>query len=319
MILQGLKGTEPEIKVYNSPTNFCEFSKEPYVLLKKQSFIIKKNLLGRKLYNEEIIKELSDCDGVIAGTEIYTKEVIKNLTKLKVISRLGVGTDNIDLDYAYTKGIKIFTTKTRPSEAVAELVLALILNFLRNVNISNSDLKNGIWKKRSGPLLSKKTVGIIGFGHIGKHLALILKGFNCRVLAYDKIEDKLFNKENDILFADINELLNQSDIISLHLNLNEKTHHFIDHQKISLMKSNCLLVNTSRGEIIDELALHNHLVNGHLMGACLDVFEKEPYEGRLLKLDNVLLTPHIGSYANETRIKMELEATNNLIKGLASE
>ena len=241
------------------------------------------------------------------------------MPNLKVISRLGVGTDNINLDFSYSKGIKIFTTKTRPSDAVAELVLALILNYYRKINISHAYLRKGVWKKLSGPLLKNKNIGIVGLGHIGKQLALLLSGFNCNLLAYDKNQDKEFANKNNIHFVDIDELIKQSDIISLHLDLNKNTRFFINKEKLEQMKSNCLLVNASRGEIIDENALYQSLVNNKIMGACLDVFNNEPYNGPLLELDNVLLTPHIGSYANEIRIKMELAATKNLIKGLLSE
>lgn len=306
-------------KIFCSASSFCKYSSDPSLLLKKKSILLQRNVTGRKLEKEEIIKYLVDCVGVIAGTESYTKDVIDALPKLKVISRLGVGTDSIDLDYSYSKGIKIFTTQTRPSEAVAELVLALILNYYRNINLSHTYLKKGLWEKMSGPLLSHKTVGIVGLGNVGKQLVLLLKGFNCKILAFDKYQDKIFLKNNDITFLKIDDLIKQSDIISLHLNLNESTRNIINKEKIALMKTSCLLVNTSRGEIIDEDALFNALINNNIMGACLDVFNEEPYSGKLQELDNVLLTPHIGSYAIETRIEMELEATNNLIKGLSSE
>lgn len=220
------------------------------------------------------------------------------------------------MDYASAKGIKVLITDTRPSQAVAELVLGLILNFYRKINISNNNLKNKIWKKFSGPLLNGKTVGIVGFGHIGKQLSLLLNGFNCKVLAFDVYKDESFASANAVIFKDINELLSESDIISLHLDLNTETRKFINEEKLEKMKNNCLLVNASRGEIIDEEALYLTLKNKKIMGACLDVFNKEPYNGPLLDLENVLLTPHIGSYANEIRIKMELEATNNLINEL---
>jgi D-3-phosphoglycerate dehydrogenase / 2-oxoglutarate reductase len=223
------------------------------------------------------------------------------------------------MDYARSKGIKVFITNTRPSPAVAELVLGLILNFYRKINISSENLKNKIWKKVSGPLLNGKTVGIVGLGHIGKQLSLLLKGFNCKVLAYDIYKDESFAEENGIIFKDIKELISESDIISLHLDLNNKTRNFLDKEKLEKMKKNCLLVNASRGEIVDEEALYASLVNNKIMGACLDVFNEEPYNGPLLDLKNVLSTPHIGSYANEIRVEMELEATNNLIMGLQSE
>jgi len=305
--------------VYAATSSFCLHSKKPLSLLKNNSLFLKKNTKRRKLNQSELIQDLSDCVGVIAGTEEYREDVISKLNKLKVISRLGVGTDNIDINYALSKGIKIFTTENGPYEAVAELVITYILSFYRHINQSFIDLKNGIWNKRTGYLLSGKTVGIIGFGNIGKQVARLLQPFNCQILTFDLLRDKDFEINYGVKFVDINELLKKSNIITLHLNLNPKTRHFINQSTISKMKKDCLLINTSRGEIIDEKSLYNNLSKGHLLGACLDVFENEPYNGLLRELDNVLLTPHIGSYARETRIKLELEATENLITGIIND
>jgi D-3-phosphoglycerate dehydrogenase len=167
-----------------------------------------------------------------------------------------------------------------------------------------------------GCLLYGKTLGIIGLGTIGKALVQISKGFHFNILAFDNQADNTFAKENDVTYSDLRTLLKSSDIVAIHLNLSDQTKYIIDQNKIKLMKPNAILINTSRGEIIDENALYEALKNNQLAGAGLDVFKNEPYNGQLTEIENVVLTPHIGGYAKELRIKMEIEAAQNLIKGL---
>jgi len=303
-------------KILIAPTSFSQFSSKPIEQLSKEGYDILLNDKKRKLKSKELNKMLDGVNGVIAGTEKYSKEVLLKNTNLKIISRLGVGLDNIDLDYAKEKKIKIFTTKTTPAISVGELVLGLIINLARNISNSNNRLKSGDWDKQMGSLLRGKTLGIIGLGTIGKELIQISKGFDFNILAFDKNKDNSFAKENNINYCGLDTLLKDSDIISIHLSLNEITNSLINMEKIKLMKSECIIINTSRGEIIDESALYEALKNNRLGGAGLDVFSKEPYNGKLIELDNVILTPHIGAYAKEIRIKMEKEAVNNLIRGL---
>jgi D-3-phosphoglycerate dehydrogenase len=177
-------------------------------------------------------------------------------------------------------------------------------------------MKAGKWKKNMGFLLSGKTLGIIGLGTIGKELVRIASGFGFHILAFDEQEDELFAKDNDVTYCELENLLKSSDIVTIHLNLSDQTKLLIDKEKVKLMKPEAILINTSRGEIIDENALYEALINSWIGGAGLDVFENEPYTGPLTKLDNVVLTPHIGAYAKEIRIKMEVEAAENLIRGL---
>jgi len=303
-------------KILVAPSTFCGFDDTPFQILKDNGFEIVKNKYEKKLNENQLLELSKDCIGIIAGTEKYSREILKNLPRLKVISRLGVGIDNIDVDYAMKKNIAIFKTLQSPALAVAEMTVALILNILRNVTNSNNNLKNGNWNKQMGSLFSGKTLGIIGLGSIGKELVKICRGFNLNILAYDIFEDNNFKKTHNIKYVELNNLLSESDIITIHLNLSKDTQKLIDQSNLEKLKKNAIIINTARGEIIDELALKNHLEKKKIRGAGLDVFTSEPYYGELTNLENTILTPHISSYAREIRIKMELESSNNLIKGL---
>jgi len=306
-------------RVLIAPSTFGELSKEPVDSLLSPGYNLTYNQKGRKLNNKELLELISECDGVVAGTEKYTREVLDSAYKLKVISRLGVGMDNIDQEIVIEKGIKVFKTETSPAPAVAELTLGLILNLLRRISLNCSNMKKGIWQKVQGSLLCGKTLGIIGLGTIGKHLVDITHGFGLAYLAHDLKEDKVFAESKNIQYCSIDDLLSKSDIVSIHVNLSDDTRGLIDYQTLKVMKREALLINTSRGEVINEDDLIRALGEQILSGAGLDVFYDEPYKGPLLQYDNVVVTPHIGSYAREIRMKMELEAVQNLIKGLENE
>ena len=306
-------------KVFISTSSFATFSNKPLDLLEKNGVSYESNDKGRKLTPEEVAGSLQNYNGVIAGTELYTKEILIQLPNLKVISRLGVGMDNIDLAYSKEQGIKVYKTKTTPALAVAELTLGFILDLLRKINLQNIQLKSGVWKKHMGELFSNKTFGIVGLGTIGKQLVKLLSGFNLNIIAYDLYQDEKFAKEFSIDYVDFNELLQRSDIVSLHLNLTKETNQLFDYDTIKKMKKNAILINASRGEIINETDLIKALDEKLIQGAGLDVFENEPYNGSLINYDNVILTPHIGAYAREIRMQMELEAVQNIIKGLQYE
>jgi D-3-phosphoglycerate dehydrogenase / 2-oxoglutarate reductase len=306
-------------KVYIATSTFAVHSKEPLTRLDEINCHYEFNHSGEKLNNNDIYKVMGNIHGVIAGTEDYSYEVLNNLPNLKVISRLGIGMDNIDLEIAKQKGIKVFKTQTTPALAVAELVLGLMLDLSRKISHQNNILKSGIWKKEMGNLLHGKTLGIIGLGVIGKTLVKLVKGFNFNIMAFDLFQDEQFAKNHCVDYCDLDTLLSESDIISIHLNLTDETNQLMNAVQISKMKPDSILINASRGEIIDEESLYIALKEKRIMGAGLDVFNNEPYSGPLSKLDNVILTPHIGSYAKELRIKMEIESVENLIRGLNEE
>ena len=284
-------------------------------VLKDKGVYVELNNKGRKLTSKEVIDILQDYDGVIAGTELYTKEILRQISNIKVISRLGVGMDNIDLEFAKSMDIKVYKSKTTPALSVVELTLGLILDLLRKINQQNNQLKTGVWNKQMGELLTNKTLGVVGMGNIGKQLVKILKGFNLNIIAHDLNQDEPFAKEYNIQYTELDLLLQKSDIISIHLNLTDETNRLFDYNTFKKMKKNAILINASRGEIINEADLIKALDGKLIRGVGLDVFEYEPYNGPLVNYDNVILTPHIGAYAKEIRMKMELEAAENLIEG----
>ena len=284
-------------------------------VLKDKGVYVGLNKKGRKLTSKEVIDILQDYDGVIAGTELYTKEILRQISNIKVISRLGVGMDNIDLEFAKSMDIKVYKSKTTPALSVVELTLGLILDLLRKINQQNNQLKTGVWNKQMGELLTNKTLGVVGMGNIGKQLVKILKGFNLNIIAHDLNQDEPFAKEYNIQYTELDLLLQKSDIISIHLNLTDETNRLFDYNTFKKMKKNAILINASRGEIINEADLIKALDGKLIRGVGLDVFEYEPYNGPLVNYDNVILTPHIGAYAKEIRMKMELEAAENLIEG----
>jgi D-3-phosphoglycerate dehydrogenase len=305
-------------EIFLAPATFGHYSFRPKNILEEYNFTLRGNSLGRKLLPEEIVDLAYNADGIIAGTESYSEDVINKLPNLKVISRLGVGLDNIDLKIADEKGIKVFITNS-PAPAVAELILGLMLDIKRRISNQNQNLKEGKWEKKMGSLLQGNTLGIIGLGTVGKALIRLVQGFDFIVLAYDQVKDEKFQREYNVQYTELNTLLKESDIVSLNINLTDQTKYLINKTRLKLMKSDSVLINTSRGEIVDELALYTALKNGELAGAGLDVFEQEPYSGLFTELENVVLTPHIGSYAKEVRVQMEIEAAQNLIKGLLIE
>ena len=311
-------------KIAITTTSFGKYCKEPLRLLEKKGLEIIFNPFQRKLKSSEVVELCKNAIGVIAGTEKLDAATLEKLNKLKVISRCGAGIDNVDIDAAAKLNIKVYNTPDAPTLAVVELTMGLILNLLRKIEQMNTAIKNGRWEKLMGNLLYGKEVGIIGFGRIGSMLAELLMLFGCGVRYYDirtggeglRTKGKVSRTQSSLLssqYFQLDELLKDSDIISIHISSKEQ---IIGKNEIKQMKKGAWLVNVSRGGVVDEEALYQALKRGHLSGAALDVFAQEPYTGPLKDLDNVILTPHIGSYAKEARVKMEMETVENLLKGL---
>jgi len=297
-----------EKKLFIATSSFGKDKPLLFNILKKKKVNFALNKLSRKLTSEELVYYAKNFTHIIAGTEIYDKKTLTKLNKLEVIYRLGVGTDNIDLKYAKKKKVKVFRSKVTLEKAVGELTLGLIINLLRKISKHDHNLKNGFWKKEMGNLLFGKTVGIIGYGKIGKYVAKLLKNFGVKILISDlkKIKNKV----------SLRKLVTKSDIISIHTNYISNNHHLLNKSYLKLLKNTSLIINTSRPEIIDYHFLYILLKNKKIKGAALDVFYHEPYKGKLTNLNNVLLTPHIGSYASEVRNEMETEAVNFIVKNL---
>ena len=291
-------------------TSLAEFDRQPLELLKANNCEAILNPYKRKLKGEEVIELCRDAVGIIAGTESLDAKVIEQLNTIKVISRCGSGMDNVDSAAAKKKGIKVFNTPDAPTLAVAELTLGLTLGILRKINQMDAAIRSGKWDKLMGNLLCGKKVGIIGFGRTGKKVADLLRPLDCQIAYADP-----FIEEGASGFRRLSkeDLLKWAQIITIHVSTNEK---IIGRNEFNLMNKGSWIINVSRGHILDEDALYEYLKNGYIAGAALDVFQDEPYNGPLKELDNVILTPHIGSYAKEARIRMEIEAVKNLLAGL---
>jgi len=255
---------------------------------------------------EQIKEKISNFDIVIVRSRTkITKEMIDLASQCKIIARVGVGLDNIDVEAAKAKNIRVINAVEGAMNAVAELVLGMMLSLAREIPRADREIRNGKWLKKElmGIELSGKYLGIVGLGNIGKRLAKLARGLNMNIIGFDvmPIADD-FARDVGLIKADIDTLISSADFISFHVPLTETTHHLVNAKRISTMKKTAYIVNTSRGEIIDEDALYDALKEGKIAGAALNVFEKEPATGnKLTTLPNVICTPHIGAQTKEAQ------------------
>lgn len=303
-------------KILASPSSFGQVSSDPFDLLKSNGYEIVKNPFGRKLTEEETIELAKDCVGIVAGVESLNTKVIDALPKLKCISRVGVGMDSVDIPHAESKGIQVLNTPDGPTRAVAELTLGLTMSLLRKIPNAHYDLRNRMWKKQTGNLLFDKKVGILGLGRIGRMTAEMFRALGNPVAGYDLYPNEEWAKKNGVEILDLKGLLTTCDIITIHVPAKADGSAVITKAELDLLKDNAFVVNVSRGGVIDEEALYEVLQSGKLSAVALDVFNQEPYSGPLCDIENVVLTPHIGSYAKEGKLKMEVDAAQNLINAL---
>jgi len=301
------------MKILISTSSFGKEDKTPLEMLEKKGFQVILNPYGRELRPEESAELLKDIDYLIAGTEKLNREVLSKAPVLKMISRCGAGMDNVDIDYAKERGIAVKNTPMGPTNAVAELTLGLMIDLMRHITLSNNELKSNNWKKRMGNLLLKKRIGIIGLGNIGKRLVELLKPFDNKIFALEPHPDNDFIKAHGIELVSIEEIFKNSDILTIHAPICTGTHCLININTLGEINRDAVLINTSRGKIVDEKGLYECLKAGNLRGAALDVYENEPYYGELCSLPNVILTPHIGSYAREARVLMEIDSVKNIL------
>jgi len=272
------------------------------------------NETGKPLEEDALIDLLKDCDGYIAGLDQVTKKVLENCPNLKGISRYGAGYDRVDINAARKLGIQVSNTPGANAQAVAELSFALLMSLARRIPYLHSQTANGKWVRSTGTELYGKTLGILGLGAIGKRVAACAKGFRMKILAYDPYIQEDYCREHEIISSNFNILIREADFITLHLPLNNNTHHLINKDVIAAMKSSVIIVNASRGGIVDEEAAYQALTAGKLGGLGLDAFEQEPPEASpLFTLPNVVTTPHAGAHTKEAATAMADMAVDNLI------
>lgn len=303
-------------KVLTSPSSMGQCGSEPFDLLRENGYEIINNPYGRKLTEDEVIELAKDCVGIVAGVEPLTARVMDALPLLKCISRVGVGMDSVDLEYAKQKGIKVVNTPEGPTRGVAELTLAMTLSLLRRIPQADAAMHQHKWKKQIGNLFLDKKIGIIGLGRIGRLVAELFRGLKNPVIGFDPYANEQWAKDNGVELMSFEDVLRNADIVTLHIPGNKDKSAVIGEKELALMKDGSFLINIARGGVVSEEALCESLKSGKLAGAAVDVYTKEPYDGPLCDLDNIILTPHLGSYAKEGKLKMEVDACQNLIEAL---
>lgn len=308
------------MKILVTPTSFNANSRsKARDLLESYSRDIVFNPYGRPLNAEEIAPLLEGVDGYIAGLDYITADVLEKAPDcLKAISRYGAGYDRVDISAAEKRGIIVTNTPGVNSESVADLAFGLMLSAARKIPVLDRKVKSGEWPRTTGVEIYGKTIGILGLGAIGKGIARRARGFSMNILAYDPFLDRAFAETNGIRECTADELLRESDIISLHLPLNENTREIINREAIAKMKQGTIIINTARGGLIDEAAAYEALKDGRLGGLGLDAFENEPPgSSPLFELENVVVTPHAGAHTVEAVENMGILAVQNLIDVLS--
>jgi D-3-phosphoglycerate dehydrogenase/(S)-sulfolactate dehydrogenase len=276
-----------------------------------------KPFTGRRT-EDELIQLLQGVQGAIVSMDPFTDRVLAAAPCLKAICRTGVGYDAIDLSAATARGIIVTTTPGVNRHAVADLTMGFILLCSRRISENLAEVRRGGWKRHEGMDLTERTLGIVGLGTIGKEVAQRAAGFRMKLLAYDTVQDMTFTEKQSVKYVRLEELLRQSDFVSLHLFLNSASKHLINAERLKIMKPTAFLVNTARGGLVDTKALCHALVERQIAGAALDVFEEEPLptDSLLRSLPNVYMTPHIGGTTSDARWKSGLMAAENLIRAL---
>ncbi len=304
-------------KVLITTVPFGKKNRLPLEMLEEANIEYLINPLNKKLTEDELAELVGDFDAIIAGTEPITAKVINRASNLKMISRVGVGLDSVDLLTAEERGITVSYTPDAPAPAVAELTLGLMLSLLRSIHVSNSEMHDDRWHRCFGRRLAEVTIGIIGVGRIGTRVLNRTKGFGTpEILVNDAMPNLELGRQFKLEWTSKQRIYEEADIISLHVPLTYKTKNMIRKKHLLSMKQDAIIINTARGGIINEQDLYEVMKSGHLSGAAIDVFEQEPYAGPLKEIQRCLLTSHMGSMSVDCRTRMEIEATKEALRFL---
>ncbi len=268
---------------------------------------------GLKLAADALVGFLEGHEKAIVALDTFDAGVFARLPELKVISKYGVGVDSLDLDAMATAGVKLGWTGGTNKRSVSELVISFAIQLLRHVPEANAEVLAGTWRQHVGRQLTDRTVGIVGCGHVGKDLSLLLRAFGCRVLAHDIRDFPDFYAEHGVEPMGLEELLKESDVVTLHLPIDDTTRNILSAQRLAAMKPDAILINAARGGLVDEHALKVMLRDGRLAGAAFDVFAtKAPDDRELPELPNFIATPHLGGSAEEAILAMGRAAIDGL-------
>ena len=307
-------------KILVTTVPFAKEDQTPLSLLERSGIDVKVNPIGRRLKPSELSSMIAGFDGMIAGTEVINRQVFKSASNLQIISRVGIGVDNLDLNEAEKRSIKVTYTPDAPAPAVAELTIGLMLSLLRHLPEANLMMHAGEWERFFGRRLSEVEIGIIGFGRIGQRVVRHLSGFAPKKVLINDIDQRTpLPTSVDASYVTKQEILERADLVTLHLPLSINTKNLLGYKELMSMKPDAALINTSRGGIINEHDLLEVLNAGHLSGVALDVFENEPYDGPLNTIRRCMLTSHMGSMSVDCRNRMEIEAAEEIVRHFSGE
>lgn len=287
-------------KVLSTSPSFGLYVSEPVEYLKSHACDVELSPPAKTWSEQELIEKAKDVDAIVVGFEKMSEPVMMGSTRLKIITKHGAGVDNIDMKAASQKGIVVTSAPGANSDAVADLTIGLFLSLARRIPSADRSVKQGQWPRMVGDQINEKVLGIIGLGQVGKKVARRALGFDMKVITYDVIKDEAFARKHGIAYVALDDVLGQSDFISIHVPLIPPTRNLIGERELGLMKKGAYLVSISRGGIVNEDALYRALKEGKIKGAALDVFSQEPpKESPLLTLENVILSPHMAGYTYE--------------------
>ena len=316
-----MKKALSDCHVLVTSTSFGRFDPHLRAELEANVGKVSYNETGKPLSSTDLTSILPGVDGYIAGLDLIDRAALEAANELQVVARYGVGTDRVDLEAARELGIVVTNTPGANAVSVAELTVALILNLVRPVLDAREQTRSGGWPRTIGFTLEGRTIGLIGLGAIGKEAAKRLRGFACRLLAYELLPDEAFAADYEVDLVPLNKLLADSDIVSLHVPVLPQTEGMVDASFLAKMKEGSYLINTARGELVDEQALFKSITSGHLAGAALDAFAQEPpgVENPLLSLAEVIATPHMGAHTDGATNAMGWMALRNCLAVLRGE
>jgi D-3-phosphoglycerate dehydrogenase / 2-oxoglutarate reductase len=302
-------------KVFITSVTFGETDPDPIRLLEQEHLNYVINPYGRRLRAEELAEIIEPYEVLIAATDPITEAVLDAAPNLRLIARVGIGLDNVPLAATRKRGIAVTYTPDAPAAAVAEFTIGQMLACLRRTANADRGMRNGVWRRYVGRRLSLLTIGVIGIGRVGRRVIRHLQGWSpVRVLAHDLIVDNDFAASTGCIWMDRETILREADIITLHVPLTPQTRHLIGERQLTMMKPDAILINTARGGIVDEAALASALRSRPDFSAAVDVFVDEPYNGELAGLENCLLSSHMGSGTRDCRLRMEMEAAQEVIR-----
>ena len=302
----------PKLRVGITPSSFSASNPAPKQALEAAGIEVVDNPYGRRLTEEEALEYLADKDGLIAGLEPLTENVLKNAKSLKAIARVGIGIENVDLVAAENLGINVSNTPDGPTHAVAELTVTTAIMLSRKLLEINSKMHEGQWAKQIGKGLAGQKVLFVGYGRIGQATATLMRVFGAEIFVCDPFLAESDLKQGEVAVG-LEGGLRLADIITLHANSRDV---ILGEEQFSLMRKGVILLDSARAELVDEEALIRAIDSGIIASGWFDAFWQEPYKGRLMNYDNIVLTPHTGTYSEQCRLAMEMDAVKNLLRDL---